>query len=445
MRVAEALIVQLPFPSQAAPHPLVHEYYRHYEARFRREFPRYFVPEHDLWELPLWVAHLSGMLGRAGAGHDFLDLSRRPATVEACAEAVLAASAGGDVVLMSPLAQNLDLAVAVSRLLQREGRRTLLGGNMAPLTAVADASHVHLGRLSTAQLRRILAGGTPVLTAEAARPGRSAHDLEEEPDYRLLAGFRGRVPLLRLNASHGCLHACRFCGDAWTAQLVDVAPDALEREVAQLEALFPETRLVYVGDKTFGQSRVAVERLLRVFAERPGYQFVVQTHVLQVNDRLIERMARLGVRVVEMGFETADSRVLREEQKATRGTGHYLERIRALRAAGMRVVLNVLGGLPSERPGSHELTLRFLEDTAGEVWLYNLYNFVPYPLTPYFASIRGRIFNWRYADWREDAPPVFEPYHQSVDDSWRQFLETVALATRLVREERPAALTGGRP
>src|SRR5262249_29304905 len=140
-------------------------------------------------------------------------------------------------------------------------------------------------------------------TTERSRPGRAPEELDVVPDYRLLARFRGRIPLLRLNASHGCLHACRFCGDAWTAQLVDVAHDALEVEVAQLEELFPDVRLIYVGDKTFGQSRVAVDRLLDVFGRRRGYEFVVQTHVLQVNDRLIEKMGRLGVGVVDMGFE----------------------------------------------------------------------------------------------------------------------------------------------
>ena len=72
-------LVQLPFPSQSDPNPLVHDYYRAYGAKFRREFPEFFVPEHDLWELPLWVAHLAGMLGEAGFDYDFLDLSLLPA------------------------------------------------------------------------------------------------------------------------------------------------------------------------------------------------------------------------------------------------------------------------------------------------------------------------------------------------------------------------------
>jgi pyruvate-formate lyase-activating enzyme len=436
------LLAQLPFPSTRAPHGELAEYYRTYSATFRAAFPEFFVPEDSLWEAPLWAAHLAGMLESIGIEADLLDLSRTPATVEACVAAALDATRAGDLVYLSPLAQNFDLALGVSRALQDRSRRTVLGGNMATLAEAGDAALVFRGQLSPEQLEELLSRPAGSVThSRLSRRGR----IVWTPSYRVLEGFEGTVPLLRVNASHGCLFHCSFCGDAWSKQLHVVDRGALEREVADLEALFPQTRLVYVGDKSFGQSKEAVANLMHVFRERPRYRFIVQTHALLVNDALIEAMHELGVAVVELGLESGDPDLLRSANKATKGNDHYLEVIARLRAEGMRVVLNVLGGLPEETPKSHERTLAFIDAAGSDVWLFNLYNFVPYPLAPNFPSLRGRIFNWRFAEWREDAPPVFHPYEVTAAQSWDMFQEKIETAHGRLRAAARLAPVSAEP
>jgi Radical SAM superfamily len=431
-------IVQVPFPSTSAPHPKLAAYYRTYSARLAEMFPTSFLPEGELWELPLWVAHLDGMLEAIGIEPRFLDLSRVPPTLDACIAEVFGETLRGDVVYFSPLAQNFDLTLALSRRLLREGRRTVLGGNMAPLAEAEDAALVHHGQLTPETLVGLLhpdrsAGGL------SASPARRHGRISWVPSYRLLDHYRGRVPLLRINASHGCLFECAFCGDAWSRQLYLVEREALEREVGELQSRFPETRVLYVGDKTFGQAPEAVRNLLYVFARRPQFRFIVQTHPLLVTDELVAAMRRLGVVAVEMGFETADPWLLRVSRKATRGPSHFLATVERLHAAGFAVILNILGGLPEERAGSHECTVAFLELAAPYLRLFNLYNFVPYPLTPYFPILRERIFDWCFAHWREDAPPVFEPLHMSVEESWRRFLEKVDVAHAVLGANAAAA------
>ncbi len=124
-------IVQLPFPSTRAPQPDLSNYYKLYEREFARDLPEYFIPDGGLWEMPLWVAHITALLDELSAESLFSDLGRS-ATARDCLSAMLEVSAPGDTVLMSPLAQNFDLAVEISRALMASGRRTVLGGNMAP-------------------------------------------------------------------------------------------------------------------------------------------------------------------------------------------------------------------------------------------------------------------------------------------------------------------------
>jgi uncharacterized radical SAM superfamily protein len=426
-------IVQLPFPSQRTPHERIVDYYRDYSRSFSQFIDPYFIPEGSLWELPLWVAHLAGMLESLGYSPSFIDLSLTPSSAEECIRELLEQTRPGEHILMSPLAQNFDLALATSKRLMMEGRVTILGGNMASLARTRDAAVIHQGQATRASLAASLAGDNANVTNVLAR----GEEAIWFPNYRLLTGYRGRVPLLRLNASHGCLYACDFCGDAWSRRLVLVPPAVLEDEVQQFEQLFPETRLIYIGDKTFGQSKQAVKNLLEVFSYRPEYRFIVQTHVLAIDDDLIDAMDQLGVVVVEMGFESASTKLLRENHKPNLADGIFADRVASLGKRGMRVILNVLGGLPGETLEAHRQTLAFIYEARCDAWLYNLYNFVPYPLTPQFPKLRSRIIDWNFSHWREDGPPVFHPYHMTPNESFELFLEKLDAAHHAIRSWTP--------
>ena len=431
--MSHAHLVQLPFPSTGAPCPELVEYYRHYETVFSEELPQYFVPGNDLWEAPLWVSHLTALLDQVGLDSSFTDLSRADVDVEACVEPLMSASRPDDFVLISPLAQNFDLGLRVSRSLMAAGRRTVLGGNMAGLADADSATHVHRGQLTESSLRRLLASGSDRGISELPLvPGRAESEITWRPDHRHLEKYRGRVPMLRLNASHGCLYTCSFCGDAWSSQLTLVRRDALAREVDDLVERFPETKLIYIGDKTFGQSRESVANLIDVFSERPGFTFIAQSHVMALKPWVLDALDELGVRILEMGFESADMSMLSDGGKLSKGLPHYEDHLATLRDRGVRTILNVMGGLPWETRESHEQTVSWLVENPAGVWLANLYNFVPYPLTPVFDSLRERIVNWDFAAWREDAPVVYMPHHLSIEESWEMFLDKVAAATTMV-------------
>lgn len=435
-------IVQLPFPSTRAPQPDLSNYYKLYEREFARDVPEYFIPDGGLWEMPLWVAHITALLDELSAESLFSDLGRS-ATARDCLSAMLEVSAPGDTVLMSPLAQNFDLAVEISRALMASGRRTVLGGNMAPLAGADDATRVFAGQLGIAQLRELLrpgAGGELLIRPSVS--GINPERITWAPEYRHLSSYSGQVPLLRLNASHGCLYKCGFCGDAWSKQLTLVERDVIAQEVDQLTERFPDTKLIYIGDKTFGQSRESVTNLLDVFATRPGFRFIVQTHVLALNPWVLDAMSELNVAVVEMGFESADTELLRAGGKLSRGLDDYRAKLEKIDARQIRVVLNVMGGLAAETEDSHIQTTGWLRDCADVVWLANLYNFVPYPLIPDFKAIKPRIHDWNFSHWREDAPVVFEPYHLSPERSWELFLEKVNAMSNILSSRVVGAIRG---
>jgi uncharacterized radical SAM superfamily protein len=420
------VIVQLPFPSQTDPDPVLNQYYRSYSSYYSSVLPSFKLRDGDLWEAPLWVAHLDAAIGRDDT--EFKDLSLAAADCEPCFQRLIEGQTTPALYLFSPLAQNFDLAMEVSERLIGLGHCTVLGGNMVGLERPGSFSTVYSGHARRGFLQALVPGQSGV----SPRRGLQVADFGYRPNYRHLSRFGDRVPLIRINASHGCLFACSFCGDAWSRQLHVVPANDLLLEFEDIAQFFPNIRVIYVGDKTFGQSRDAVANLV---AARPRgkFDFIVQTHVQVMSDWLIDQMDELGVRVVEMGFETADSTVLRQVQKRNE-VERYLEWIERLDARGIHVILNLLGGLPHSTEISHLKTMTFLDHASKHTKLYNLYNFVPYPKTPIFATLRPRIVDWNFANWREDRPVVFTPYQQTSASLWDQFLDMVSRCDVLVRE-----------
>lgn len=422
-------IVQLPFASCTEPHPKVSNYYKDYGSLFKLYFEDYFIPEEEIWELPLWVAHIAGMVREIGGIPVLDDLSKHRADAKVCIDALMGSTRPGDILLVSPLAQNFLLTLEVSRHMMAAGRTTVIGGNMAPLATASDATVVHHGQATPASLRKALSGAPTEVENYLSRRDIAGWI----PDYGLLRHYNNKVPLLRLNASHGCLFRCEFCGDAWSRKLVLVTREAIEAEVRQFETIFPDTKLIYIGDKTFGQSPEAVECLLQVFANRPQYRFIVQTHFLALKDSLIDQMQQLGVVAVEIGFESASTELMLQNRKATKDLKVLRNSLRRMRNRGIKVVLNVLNGLPQEDEDAHHKTLDFMRLSSEEVSLFNLYNFVPYPLTPLFPRLRSRIVDWNFENWREDALAVYELDNVTREQSFEFFLEKVAVAHDIVR------------
>lgn len=425
-----AALVQLPFPSQEDPCQALCDYYDRYQQRYREVIPDYGVGTGDLWELPLWVAHLDGAIGRDDTV--LLDLSGIPCLPEACIASIARECDTSTVLFFSPLAQNFDLARNVSRLAQTHGYRTAVGGNMAVLASTDDFTWVVTTKFDSESYEAMVSR-PPGMLSKRKRSGIRHEPVPYRPSYRLVSDMAGRFPLLRIHASHGCLFACTFCGDAWSRELHVVRPSDLRLEVEELRQLFPDVRLIYVGDKTFGQSEAAMDVLTEALRDHSDLRLVVQTHVMMIKPRIVERMVDLSVSVAEMGFETGSSSALAAIGKGKRKPEDVENALDELGDAGIKPILNVLGGLPRETAATHDVTREFLRSSASKVWLFNLYNFVPYPLAPLFQELRPRIFDWEFGNWREDRPVVFTPYHQSVDESWDQFGDLIDLCAEFIR------------
>jgi len=419
-------LIQLPFPSQIDPLPLLKHYYNIYAIKFNNFFDKYKLKDGDLWEAPQWIAYLDGAINRSDT--TFIDLSKVAFNVEDCVGKICGAVNNSHLLFFSPLAQNLSLAAEISKELLRRGYNTVVGGNMTKLINPYEFSLIYSRPANSNTYNEIVTAlrlGLHRIDADDF-PRQKYNPFDYKVNYRFLTKFSKRVSLARIHASHGCLFSCSFCGDVWSGQLYNVNFDLLHHELTEIKEAFPGIKLLYIGDKTFGQSKTAIKSLLKLFGNSQDFHLIVQTHTSMVNSWLLNIMEQLQVKAVELGFETACTDELRKVNKPySSKLSHYTRIFEKMNSYGIKIILNVLKGMPYETKESHKKTLNFLKEMSGVVWLYNLYNFVPYPLAPIFPKIRSRIVDWNFTNWREDRPVVYEPFYLDRQESWKFFLEIV--------------------
>src|SRR5262249_25305832 len=149
-----------------------------------------------------------------------VDLSRTPFDL-ACVLDRLRGWQPGDLICLSPLTQNHDLALGVAQEFRRRRGTVAVGGKIAHLVVAEEFGHVFPGRIETQPGRFLpwvdeLVGITPpagkgdFIEGMACRldHGWARHDYGADMMY------------LRSFAYHGCPFACTFCADRLSGSLV---------------------------------------------------------------------------------------------------------------------------------------------------------------------------------------------------------------------------------
>lgn len=194
-------------------------------------------------------------------------------------------------------------------------------------------------------------------------------------DWRLFAGYRC-IP--RLTLSTGCRHRCRFCTVEDT-----VVERSAENILQQVDSFNPLIfRLVYLNDKTFGQAEnwpmigTVYDRLKE---RNPAFSgFIVQTTAQQVRKHNMDVWYRLGVRVVELGLETANDTILGHYRKP-HNVRQVADAIQGLRRAGIQVICNLILGFPEESHATYANTYFFL--AKQDLYGLNIYTLAAYAET----------------------------------------------------------------
>ena len=228
----------------------------------------------------------------------------------------------------------------------------------------------------------ILTGGYTQI--EGLKYFRSPRDLAEylNVPYKYALNyqhFKDVLTIPRITLSTGCRHKCKFC----TTQhfLTEKSPSEILYQAEQISESL-QFKYVYVADSTFGQAEnhtFLMNAYSVIKRNNPFFEgFIVQTTASQLSKPgFIESLPDLGVRIVEIGMESFNNRILRALNKPAR---ERLIRyaVTALKAQGIECILNVIIGLPTEGMASYSRTLEYIEESKGDLFALNIYNLALY-------------------------------------------------------------------
>jgi len=189
--------------------------------------------------------------------------------------------------------------------------------------------------------------------------------------------FGGTECIPRLTMSYGCNHKCKFC--TVPNGVTEVSESSIFQQAISLIPL--KFKLIYLNDKTFGQAKNwhTIRKVYKEvrFRNEEFEGFIVQTSVATVLTANLEEWKRKQVKVIELGVETFNDRILKSLNKPQ--TEQMIRKaLDRLRLYGFKVIVNIIAGLPTETAITYKKTYRFILNYMPMLFALNIYTLALY-------------------------------------------------------------------
>ncbi|MCC9597766.1 MULTISPECIES: radical SAM protein [unclassified Rubrivivax] len=166
-----------------------------------------------------------------------------------------------------------------------------------------------------------------------------------ELDYRLLDGYDDFTPSFEV--SRGCGRGCKFCAEAGIKLSNMKCPQALASEIAACQQVYGRRDIrAFFEASMFMPSADWGNQLRRAFDDRGiDLHWRTETRVDHLSPERVKALAGAGLRVLDLGLESASPRQLQRMSK-TQNTPAYLRKasdlLRACHDEGIWAKVNVL-------------------------------------------------------------------------------------------------------
>jgi radical SAM superfamily enzyme YgiQ (UPF0313 family) len=269
----------------------------------------------------------------------------------------------GDVFAFTLATQFAGKAYRYADELRAAGKKVIMGGihvTVRPEEAMHHADAVVTGEAETLWptiCADLLAGTLKErYTGSPTPPSRMV-----PTDYR----FFGKRPYLTpasLFATRGCNHRCSFCVSSRFMGPFRTKPlDVLEREIDQLQELYPAAYLQFTDDNLLADRGYAAEVL--ALLRRQKQRFVTMVTLDQLCDgALMQEMAYSGCLGVAVGVESVDDDNCLFVGKRQNVGQPFPKAVRRANKLGIQVAALLMIGLPHDTPNRLLRTQRYLEE-----------------------------------------------------------------------------------
>jgi hopanoid C-2 methylase len=226
--------------------------------------------------------------------------------------------------------------------------------------------------------------------------------------------------------SSGCPYQCEFCDipGLYGRNPRIKRPEQVIAELDKLRECGMTSTVYFVDDNFIGNRKAALELLPHLIAwqKRTGYVTRLACEAtLNIAKRpeILQKMREAFFITVFCGIETPDPDALKAMHKDHNMMVPILEGVRTINSYGIEVVSGIIMGLDTDKPGTSQALLKFVEQSRIPLLTINLLQALPKtPLWDRLAREKRLIHD----EDRESNVDFLLPYDEVVN-SWRQCMK----------------------
>lgn len=219
-------------------------------------------------------------------------------------------------------------------------------------------------------------------------------------------------PFLPVLSSRGCPYTCNYCPYLVTYSWRQRSSKNVLDEIGFLVGRFGMKGMLF-RDPIFTFDRKRTVEIARGIIERQyKIKWACETRLDRLDRELLKLMYEAGLRVINVGVESASEDVIRRSSRKPIEIEHQEDMIRYSSELGIRVTVFYMFGIPDDTRESLINTIRYAKKLNTHVAQF--FVFTPFPGTAYYEKVREDITE---KDWeRFDCyTPVMR--HKNLSDS----------------------------
>jgi anaerobic magnesium-protoporphyrin IX monomethyl ester cyclase len=153
-------------------------------------------------------------------------------------------------------------------------------------------------------------------------------------------------------------------------------------------------------DPVFSINRKYTIEICQTIIERKiKIDFLIETHLNNLDDELIAILKKAGLKMVYVGIESSDAKVLNDINRFTIANDKQFEIIKKLKDNGIVTKSMFMLGSPKDDLDSIEKTISYANHLPNELVQFSV--FTPYPGTPIFKNFKDKILEPNYEKFNQ--------------------------------------------
>ena len=328
----------------------------YYDKVFKKYNKDGLIRHKEFWEIPQWICNIYAKLKCLNIDIDF----NIEVVTDIFNKDLLAKLNKTDHILFSVLNDTYKLTQDLINILDNNVNITI--GGYVDLNMFKTYSHIKTFKTVNDFIKDFfILNFTINTTTKKVNAPNTEYDL----DYELFNKYYNTTKLKtipRLKLTEGCPNHCIFC-DVNKIKLAHLNFVNIKNQLISFEKL--DYKLIYIDDKSFGNKWLQefefniLEDINFNYNFNNSFKFIVQCNISTITKEFLTKCKLNNIWAIELGVETFNNQILEDINK------HQTEKeisdaITLINEFNIKVIPNIIIGLPQETKITYDKTLKFL-------------------------------------------------------------------------------------